>query len=100
MSITEVSFAVSNDDRRLIRLVLDRAKGMNLLTQARVSHEMDLVATHANGCPLDFKRWLELDAFSFTHDFVGIARHLDRSTGRLGDCFRPRCAKPSAGDVA
>ena len=29
---------------------------------------------------------------SFGHDMAGIGRHMDRSTGRVGGCFLPRCA--------
>jgi hypothetical protein len=54
---------------------------------------MDLEATHANGCPLDFAKLLACDDFDFLHDIGGIAMHLDRSTGVLKDCFLPRLAK-------
>lgn len=53
---------------------------------------MDLAACHANGTPLDLDQLLGFPDFDFTHDVWGIHRHLDRSTGTLGDCFVPRCA--------
>ncbi|NHO33307.1 hypothetical protein GOB85_12520 [Acetobacter sp. LMG 1636] len=52
--------------------------------------EMDLIATHSNGCPLDLERLYEADDFNLLHDVIGIRRHLDRSTGKLTDHFLPR----------
>lgn len=54
---------------------------------------MDLEATNCNGCPLNFQKLLDFPDFDFNHDIAGIRRHIDRSTGRLGDCFSPRCSK-------
>ena len=56
---------------------------------------MDLTACHLNGTPLDLDRLLAADDFNFTHDVWGIHRHIDRTTGRLRDCFLPRFATPS-----
>ncbi len=53
---------------------------------------MDLVACHANGCPLDFERLSDADDFNIAHDVFGIRRHLDRETGQLTDHFLPRYA--------
>lgn len=36
------------------------------------------------------------DDFNFTHDVVGIARHLNRKTGDMGGHFLPRCARGKA----
>jgi hypothetical protein len=55
---------------------------------------MDLSATHANGCPLDFERLLAFPEFDYMHDIVGIHNHIHRGTGKLLHCFVPRCAKP------
>lgn len=57
---------------------------------------MDLSACHLNGCPLDLDRMLEADDFNLMHDVAGIARHIDRNTGKLTRCFLPRFAKPAA----
>ena len=54
--------------------------------------EMDITATHLNGCPLDLPKLLAAPDFDFVHDICGIAEHLDRHTGQLADCFLPRCA--------
>jgi hypothetical protein len=55
---------------------------------------MDLEACHCNGMPLDLGRLLKADDFNFAHDVFGIANHIDRSTGKIMDCFVPRYAKP------
>lgn len=54
---------------------------------------MDINAVHSNGTPLRLEELLEADNFNFNHDVFGIRRHLDRSTGQLGNCFVPRFAK-------
>ena len=59
----------------------------------RVDLLMDLEATHSNGCPLDFERLLAFDKFSFLHDIIGIINNLNRTTGKLGNCFLPRCSR-------
>lgn len=58
----------------------------------RQSLLMDLSATNANGCPIDFARLLEFPTFDFLHDIYGIRRHINRRTGELEDCFLPRCS--------
>lgn len=58
----------------------------------RMSIHMDLEAAHCNGCPLDLERLLSFPPFDFVHDVCGIANHINRETGKLGDCFLPRCA--------
>lgn len=58
----------------------------------RVSLNMDLLACHANGCPLDLAGLEAADDPNLAHDVFGIHRHLDRETGALGGCFLPRYA--------
>ncbi len=53
---------------------------------------MDIIATHTNGCKLKLQALLDADKFNFLHDVCGIATHLDRTTGKLRDCFFPRYA--------
>lgn len=55
--------------------------------------EMDITATHLNGCPIDLEQLLTAPDFDFNHDVAGIHHHLDRTTGKLTSCFIPRCAK-------
>ncbi|MGX1353394.1 hypothetical protein AB7M49_007015 [Bradyrhizobium elkanii] len=88
-----VSFSTSAKDAGLIRKIARRAR--DILLSLQIDREaldirMDLAATHANGCPLDFERMLAADDFNLMHDIGGIARHLDRSTGKLDGRFSPR----------
>jgi hypothetical protein len=61
-------------------------------TDDRMTITMDVIATHANGCPLDLDRLLHADDSNFIHDVFGIRRHINRTNGQLEDCFLPRFA--------
>lgn len=90
-----ISFKASRADNRLIDKIVDRAFAGGLgLDGTRLDLDMDLCATHANGCPMDFAKLLAADDFNFAHDIYGIRRHIDRTTGKLTRCFLPRCHKP------
>ncbi len=54
---------------------------------------MDLTATHANGCPLRLDELLEADKFDFAHDIFGIKKNINRKTGEIENCFLPRYAQ-------
>jgi hypothetical protein len=43
--------------------------------------------------PLDFEKLFGFPDFDFAHDIYGIMNRVDRTTGKLTDCFLPRCAK-------
>ena len=58
-----------------------------------IDTQMNLEACHTHGCPLDLVGLLAAGPADFAHDVCGIARHLDRDTGQLLDCFTPRFAK-------
>jgi len=51
---------------------------------------MDVDACHSNGNPLKLQELLEADDFNFAHDIFGIRQHIDRTTGKLQNCFVPR----------
>lgn len=97
-----VSFEVTLEDAGLIERIVKRADvahretiGRRMTEDERVSLEMDLTAVHANGCPLRLQELLDADNFNFGHDVFGIARHIDRRTGKLRNHFRPRFAVPA-----
>jgi hypothetical protein len=101
MSAAVISFDVTRDEARTIKLIVKRAELMAMRQgQPRMNADerrdvtMDIIATHANGNPLDLSRWLAADDFNFAHDFSGIARHLDRATGKLLNHFSPRFSLP------
>lgn len=54
--------------------------------------QMDITATHANGCKLDLDKLLNADNFNFNHDVFGIRSNINRDTGKLLNCFLPRCS--------
>lgn len=83
-----------------ISAIVDRAQDMGLVATKQKKHWydretalMDLDACISNGCPLKLKKLLEAPDFDFSHDICGIARHMDRDTGKLRDFFNPRCAR-------
>lgn len=92
-----VSFSASEEERELIRAIVGRAVRDGLVPDTagdRQSLEMDLTATHANGCPLDFGAMLNAERdLDFTHDIRGIIARLDRRTGKLTNFFYPRFSK-------
>ena len=94
-----VSFEVTAAESKLIKKIIDRVEklwkenGHAPRAFSRVDREMDLVACHANGNPLDLNRLLQADDFNLLHDVLGIARHLDRETGKLLDFFSPRYSR-------
>lgn len=55
--------------------------------------EMDVLATHLNGCKLKLLELLNADDFNFSHDVFGIKANLDRQTGKLQYSFHPRYAE-------
>ena len=58
----------------------------------RLDLTMDLSAAHSNGCKIDFHKLLDADIGTLGHDILGIRRYIDRKTGKLTQCFVPRCA--------
>lgn len=90
-----INFDVTPEEQDHIDAILDRMDDLDVLDD-RLSALMDLRACHATDVPLDLERLLnEFDDYNFLHDVVGIKRHMNRETGKLMDCFLPRCARPS-----
>jgi hypothetical protein len=91
-------FTASKFEQELIVRIAKRAvvlaKSYNV-DYPQVTAVMDIEATHCNGSPLDLNALLDAPLGDFSHDVFGIRRHLDRETGKLGDCFSPRCSMPS-----
>lgn len=53
-----------------------------------------LAADGVNGnLPLDWDRLLSFDDFNLIHDVGGVSACMDRTTGKLGRFFVPRCAR-------
>lgn len=91
---TEINFSTTKKDCELIGKIVDRAFKETDIgdVQDRMTTHMDLTACHANGCEIDLARMLAAPKLDFVHDLYGIRRHINRRTGKLEDCFVPRCA--------
>ena len=57
--------------------------------QKQISTMMDIEACH-NGNPLMLAELLNADVWDFAHDVFGIQENIDRTTGKLMNCFVPR----------
>ena len=71
--------------------------GAKITGYDRMAMQMDLLLCNHH-CPLLLREMLNSQARDedVLHDVFGIARHLDRETGKLKDCFLPRFADPEA----
>jgi len=87
-----MNFNVTTDEFKTIAAIADRASEL-AESYPLMDAEMDVTATHANGCPLDLAKLLAADDFNFAHDVFGIRGHIDRRTGKLDGRFLPRCAR-------
>jgi hypothetical protein len=97
--MTKVSFNCPAAEKSIIRKISRRARDLYLdhkIDRGAMDIEMDVTATHCNGNPLRLDDLLNADDFNFLHDISGIARHLDRDTGKLADFFSPRFSKRQA----
>ncbi|HDR9163665.1 TPA: hypothetical protein QDB28_004069 [Burkholderia vietnamiensis] len=94
--MSAASFEVSREVSDAIILVAKRyqtllqSKGLPNVDMLEL--HMDLTACHANGCPMEWERLNAADDFTLAHDVGGIQRHINRRTGKLENCFLPRCA--------
>lgn len=84
---------VTNDELDLIRSIARRAA--HVARTANVAYPpmdaaLDVLAVHVNGNPLRLDELLCAKTADFAHDIFGIQRHLDRDTGKLQMCFKPR----------
>lgn len=86
-----VKFEVSKSDSLLIDKIMNRYCKL-FVTANKLDVMMDVTAAHVNGCPLKLEQLANAPDFDFFHDVDGIRMHLDRSTGKLKDCFLPRFA--------
>lgn len=91
-----ISFSTTKAEAQLISQIADRADAMFAeagANQSKMDTVMDLSACVANGCPLKLAELLAADDFNFAHDVGGIRRHINRTTGKLENCFLPRFAQ-------
>ncbi|MCK1479288.1 hypothetical protein IVB27_32260 [Bradyrhizobium sp. 197] len=82
-----------------MRAIARRARDLYLehrVDRSVMDIDMDLAATHCNGNPLRLDDLLKADDFNLLHDVSGIAKHLNRETGKLEGFFSPRFSQPEA----
>lgn len=84
-----VSFDVNPAEAAIIKKIVARARKLDP-DYDKMDCMMDITACHANGNKLKLKSLLDADDFNFAHDVFGIANHIDRTTGKMLHCFRPR----------
>lgn len=92
-------FTATREESRIITKIAQRA--IAIATTEGIDYDyqsahMDIEACHSNGMPLDLTKLLNAPDGDFGHDVFGIRRFMDRDTGRLLDCFVPRCAMPQS----
>jgi hypothetical protein len=88
-----MKFSASKFELQVISQIAKRAVNMSNevgLKYDQMSAMMDIEAVHSNDTALDLNALLNADNFNFAHDVFGIYRHIDRTTGKLQDCFSPR----------
>ncbi len=86
-----IKFNATKKESLLIQRIVERDE--KLLQLDRLEITMDLTAVHLNGCPLQLQEMLDGSDFDLVHDIDGIHNRLDRSTGKLTQCFLPRYSR-------
>lgn len=71
-----------------IAQIARRAQKMGL-ARKHLDCMMDIETVHES-IGLKLEELLDADDGNFAHDIGGINRHLNRTTGKLEDCFDPR----------
>lgn len=83
---------VSKENMGLICKIADRVQ-KEVQIDDRMSLVMDIEVAHCH-IPLDLQKLLDAPSFDFGHDVGGIRQNLNRETGKIDNCFLPRCALP------
>ncbi len=93
-----ISFDVTKEELDTTEKIIQRVKNELVplgFSDDYQSLQMDVIACHCNGTPLDLEKLLKADLFSFFHDLAGIQENMDRTTGMLTGHFLPRTSVPS-----
>jgi len=70
----------------LIGKIADRSIEMKIGFGDKLDREMDIDFAHEH-YSLNLQRFLDADAFNFTHDFCGIQNNIDRANRKMIDEF-------------
>jgi hypothetical protein len=91
--MTITNWEITHEDYDVLNEVVNRAlRELTDYPDDKRTLVMDLMACHANGCPLYFKGLLQAPMQDFSHDIYGIRQHINRDNGKIEDCFTPRFA--------
>jgi len=91
--MSQINWDCPKDEIPLIVEICKRAMKELTIEDEWIDLSMDITACHLNGTKLDLQKLLNADKFNFAHDVQGIRSHINRSTGKIMDCFLPRCSK-------
>lgn len=96
-----IDFSTNLEDAVAVLERVSKITGNVYVGKNRMAFLMDILAADGeNGNrPIDYKRLLAADDFTFIHDVGGICTHMDRTTGLLGGCFIPRCTLVMAEEI-
>ena len=81
---------ITREDAEKIHIIATRAAGAGF--GKLINIDMNISACHSCGCPLDLDKLRDFSAADFAHDIAGIDNNINRSTGKLENCFLPRAA--------
>lgn len=87
----QINWNCTKEENKLISKITNRVIKKHKSIK-KMDLNMDVMAIHCNDVKLDLEKLLNADDFNFYHDIFGIMRHIDRSSGKLQDCFLPRCS--------
>lgn len=97
MVIDNIKFTMSFEEVEKLSSILNKAifewekiTGEKL---DKLSLMMDFEAVHSNGNPLDIDALKNFRTEDLIHDVAGILKNINRTNGKLENCFLPRCAK-------
>lgn len=86
-----LNFKATKEEYLTVDKIVKRAvKELKIEDSLKLS--MDIIAVHCNDVKLDLNAFLNFEDFNFAHDIYGIQRNIDRTTGKLENCFFLRCS--------
>ena len=89
-----LSWETENAKYAIIDDIATRALAAGIIgNSGRLTLLMDLKNVNDKVCELDFEALLKAEESEFAHDICGIQRNINRETGKLENCFRPRFAR-------
>lgn len=90
---TQINWDATKEETEVITKIAQRA--VKLAAENEIEYDfmcaqMDITAVHLNDCKLKLEELNGADEANFGHDIFGIRKYIDRSTGKLTNCFLPR----------